>query len=40
MRCDRYFGWVLAAGIIATPSAAKAQTFGYFGDLGPAYWVT
>jgi carbonic anhydrase len=29
---------VLAAGILAAPGAASAQTFGYFGDNGPTFW--
>jgi carbonic anhydrase len=39
MRFNRFFGWVLAAGILATPSGAAAQTFGYLGDIGPSYWA-
>jgi carbonic anhydrase len=28
----------LVAAILATPCTVAAQTFGYFGDIGPAFW--
>jgi carbonic anhydrase len=40
MQFNRYLGWVVAAAILATPSGVAAQTFGYFGDIGPAFWGT
>jgi carbonic anhydrase len=33
-----YLAWVLSVGVLAIPSGATAQTFGYFGDIGPAFW--
>ena len=38
MRITDVTAWALAAGILATPSGVAAQTFGYFGDIGPAHW--
>jgi carbonic anhydrase len=31
-------GVLLAILILASPSRVQAQTFGYFGDLGPVHW--
>jgi carbonic anhydrase len=38
MRFNKVLGWVLAVGLLATPNGAAAQTWGYLGDIGPAYW--
>jgi carbonic anhydrase len=40
MQFNRCLGWVVATGILATPGGVAAQTFGYFGDTGPAFWGT
>jgi carbonic anhydrase len=39
MRSKGYRAWVLAVGLLATPSGAAAQTFGYLGDIGPSHWA-
>jgi carbonic anhydrase len=31
-------GAVLTVGLLASPGPLRAQTFGYFGDIGPAHW--
>jgi carbonic anhydrase len=38
MTFNRCLGWVVTAAIVAAPSGAAAQTFGYLGDIGPAFW--
>jgi carbonic anhydrase len=38
MNCRSPRTLALAAGILATPGATTAQTFGYFGDIGPSFW--
>jgi carbonic anhydrase len=38
MRRSFCCAWTLAVGIFAIPAVAAAQTFGYFGDVGPAFW--
>jgi carbonic anhydrase len=39
MRNTCYTVWLLAAGLLATPSGSLAQTFGYLGDIGPTHWA-
>jgi carbonic anhydrase len=38
MQCRAIMGVTLTAWILATFGTGQAQTFGYFGDIGPAYW--
>ena len=38
MKFRYVMGVTLAAGVLATLGAVSAQTFGYFGDSGPAHW--
>jgi carbonic anhydrase len=38
MKCRYVMGVTLAAGVLATLGAVSAQTFGYFGDIGPSHW--
>lgn len=38
MKFRYVLGVTLAAGVLATLGAVSAQTFGYFGDIGPAHW--
>jgi carbonic anhydrase len=39
MRINRYAGGVWVAAILAAPIGAAAQSFGYLGAIGPAYWA-
>ena len=39
MRLTRCAGSVFVAAMLATSIGAAAQTFGYLGTLGPAYWA-
>jgi carbonic anhydrase len=36
--CRSVMGVTLAAWVLATLGTVRAQTFGYFGDIGPAHW--
>jgi carbonic anhydrase len=38
MQCRAIMGVTLTAWILVTFGTGRAQTFGYFGDIGPAYW--
>ena len=38
MTCKSSMGVTLATWILATLGTVSAQTFGYFGDIGPAHW--
>jgi carbonic anhydrase len=38
LKCKIGVGVLVAFGTIAAPGLARAQTFGYFGELGPDFW--
>jgi carbonic anhydrase len=38
MKLNFHMSWVLAIGILVAPSDGAAQSFGYFGNLGPGFW--